>query len=386
MSIVGLGVLLSSLGAEVPASAADGSTADLKLGTTQQIEFAAYKSAVGSWPDQHEWRRGRVNASLRVYDRWRAVVEYDFATHSGLTEAHLAFDDHSRNALILGQTKQPFGLDASAGDKNGVFMERGLPYALAPRRAPGIVLLTYRSRWTASAGAFSRPLGPVQAGDEGVASAARFTWTPVNRPDQIVHVGLGLNWREPPRDNSSNASGAKFSTVRFRSRPESDDAAHNLVDTGEIRNVGSYHMLGLEFGSRTGPVALQAEYQWLHVGRNGARSAHFSGWYAQLAYSLTGEVRQYRTDHGTFESIQPAREVGKGGYGAFETALRVSSADLEDIGIDGGRATDAAVALNWYLNSQWRVAANLIKVLECHGGPVSGQEPTVYQIRVQLAL
>ncbi len=120
--------------------------------------------------------------------------------------------------------------------------------------------------------------------------------------------------------------------------------------------------------------------------RDSGSSLHFGGWYAQVAYTLTGESRAYRADRGIFDGIRPAHAFGKEGNGAFEIAARFSGLDLSDGEIRGGRERNASLAFNWYLNPMLRAGLNVVKVLDVKEGAFDSDEPTIYQIRMQLAL
>jgi phosphate-selective porin OprO/OprP len=161
--------------------------------------------------------------------------------------------------------------------------------------------------------------------------------------------------------------------------------AQRFVDTGEIHDVDHYTTQGFELAGARGPWSLQAEYQATQVARDTGPSLGFSGWYAQAAYTLTGERRPYKVDRGIFDGIRPTSNFGKDGWGAWEVALRLSSIDLSDGNINGGHERDASAALNWYLNPYLRASFNVIKVLGLDGGAMDGDEPTVFQARLQVA-
>ncbi len=146
----------------------------------------------------------------------------------------------------------------------------------------------------------------------------------------MVHFGLGYVYREPTQDNSSNATGPKFETVRFRSKPESNVLQQRFVDTGELVNVAQYTIGGAEFAMQWDALTWQSEYQWTNVDRNNNDDLSFDGYYSQIAYTLTGEVRPYKTDRGIFDGIRPNRNFDKGGWGAFEIAYRLSGIDLNE--------------------------------------------------------
>jgi phosphate-selective porin OprO/OprP len=216
--------------------------------------------------------------------------------------------------------------------------------------------------------------------------AGRITVAPMVGADRVVHFGLSAAWRKPAEENSTNSTGPKFTMVRFQSKPESDVTTAHLVDTGEISGAQNYRLMGLEFAAERGAASLQTERYDAQVERQSDSTLDFSGWYVQVAYTLTGEARSYKSERGVFGIIHPTRPFGKDGWGAFELAARVSDVDLSDRDVDGGEERNQTLAINWYLNSFLRLSANYVKVIEIKGGPFAGDEPSVFELRAQLAL
>ncbi|MET0659853.1 MAG: porin [Steroidobacteraceae bacterium] len=366
-------------------SSADGNNS-VQVGTLQQLDFANYDEDGTDLSDGSELRRSRLAVSGVFLKDWQYRVEYEFAGTTSVTDAYVAYTALKPLTITLGQFKQPFGMEALASDKNVTFMERGLPFYFITTRAPGAMVGTSGANWSVNGGFFGEPINNAQAGDEGYGAVARVSYAPWMEANRVVHFGLAGLWRKPTDENSSNTTGPKFETVRFRAKPESNILAQRFVDTGEIRAVDTYSLLGLEAAAQAGAASLQAEYHLVQVKRDSASTLDFSGWYAQAAYTLTGEARPYRGDRGFFDGIRPARAFGKDGWGAFEVAARMSEIDLTDRDIVGGRERNATVAFNWYLNPILKFSANVVKVLDIDDGPFDGQEPTAYQIRLQVAL
>lgn len=362
-----------------------GATATFKVGTLQQLDVADYDADKAALSSGSELRRSRLSVEGTFLSDWQYRIEYEFSGTTGVTDAYVTYTAHKPFVVTLGQFKQPFGMEAVTADKNLTFMERGLPFAFVIARAPGIGVGTSGRNWSVNGGLFGEPVGNAQAGADGYGAVARVTYAPVLAGNSVLHLGLGGTWRVPTAGNSTNATGPKFTSMRFRSKPESDVLAQRFVDTGEIRNVSHYTTEGAELAGAIGPASVQAEYQAAQVSRDAGTSLDFNGWYAQAAFTFTGEQRPYKADRGIFDGIRPAHNFGKDGWGAFEFALRLSGIDLTDGTITGGRERDASAALNWYLNPYVRVSANLVKVLELTGGPFNNDKPTVFQTRLQLA-
>lgn len=356
-------------------------------GTLQQIDFAWYDSDKADLADGSEVRRSRLSAGGTFFKTFQYRVEYEFnGASNGVTDAYVAYTGHTPLTVTVGQFKQPFSMEAMAADKNGTFMERGLPFAFVITRAPGLMIGYGGARSSANLGVFGEPLTSAQAGDEGWAIVGRASYAPLLTSTSVVHLGIGATLRYPTDDNSTNTTGPKFATARFRAKPESNILSQRLVDTGEIQNVDNYQIGGLEFAAATGALSLQTEYQVVKVEREGASTLDFSGWYAQAAYTLSGEARPYRADRGVFEGIRPRNNFGADGWGAFEFAARISGIDLSNDTINGGKQRNASAALNWYPNNLIRASLNYVKVLDVKGGSFDGDEPGVVQLRVQLAI
>ena len=94
----------------------------------------------------------------------------------------------------------------------------------------------------------------------------------------------------------------------------------------------------------------------------GAANDHFSGYYGYAAYMLTGETRPFKG--GNFEQIRPFKELGNGGLGAFEIALRYDHLDLSDTPVPsraGNEASSVKAGLNWYFNPYAKLMFNWVR-------------------------
>jgi phosphate-selective porin OprO/OprP len=208
----------------------------MQLGTLQQLDFTSYDGSDLS--DGTEIRRSRLSFDGRLFKDWQYRVEYEFSGTTGVTDAYVAYTALKPFTVTIGQFKQPFGMEALTSDRTATFIERGLPFAFIITRAPGVMLGSSGRNWSANGGVFGEPVGSVQAGDEGYGLVGRLSYAPLLGASELIHLGAGVTLRKPSDDNSSNSSGPKFSTQRFRAKPESDVLAQRLVDTGEIRHVG----------------------------------------------------------------------------------------------------------------------------------------------------
>ena len=134
-----------------------------------------------------------------------------------------------------------------------------------------------------------------------------------------------------------------------------------------------------------GPLSLQGEYIASVVDTvgldpatpfpfTGSGKALFQGYYAYASFFLTGEHRPYKTSKGVFDRVKPNNpfSLKNGGWGAWEAAFRFSRLDLSDGALNSsigagspnvasfGTINNYTMALNWYLNPNFRVLVNYI--------------------------
>ncbi|HEN8709504.1 TPA: porin, partial [Pseudomonas putida] len=90
-----------------------------------------------------------------------------------------------------------------------------------------------------------------------------------------------------------------------------------------------------------------------------------SGYYAQMAYTLTGEPRIYKFDGAKFDTIKPENKE----LGAWEVFYRFDDIKVEDgnlvTAVDQSnerKAKSHTVGVNWYVNEAVKVSANYINV------------------------
>lgn len=346
-----------------------------KLGGRVQADAAAY----GGEPDMGDGtdiRRARLYLQGTMYHDWGYKLQYDFVDtgSNGIKDAYLSYNGFDNLELKVGNFKDPFSLQEQTSSNHISFMERGLPSAFAAGRHIGVMASTAQQHWTLAGGLFGDTVSS-EGGteDEGWGAGARATWAPVNNKTEVVHLGLGLNYRETGSSNSA----------RFRQQPETHIAGVNIVDTATIAAVNDFYKVGAELATVQGPFSAQAEYITTAVQRDSGSDLDFDGWYVQASYFLTGESRNYKA--GKFGAVTPKGNVGEGGIGAWEMALRYSTVDLSDADIDGGEADAVTLGLNWYPTPTLRFSANYVDVLEVDGGSHDDEEPSVFQLRSQWA-
>ena len=351
-----------------------------KLGGRVQADTATY-GGNPNMGDGTEIRRARLYLDGKMYNDWGYKLEYDFASTGasgkGIADAFISYNGFDNLELKVGNFKDPFSLQEQTSSNNIEFTERGLPSAFAAGRHIGVMASTKQQHWSLAGGVFGDSLtqtnGTLHDQDEGWGLGARATFTPINEKAKIVHLGLGLNYRDT----------GGLGTASFSQQAETHISGINIVNTGTISGVSDFLKIGAEVATVMGPFSAQAEYITTSVSRNAASDLDFNGWYAQASYFFTGDSRNYKK--GAFATVTPKASVGEGGIGAWELGLRYSTLDLTDGNINGGEASSATLGLNWYATPTLRFSANYIDVLEVDGGTYNNQEPQVFQLRSQWA-
>lgn len=122
----------------------------------------------------------------------------------------------------------------------------------------------------------------------------------------------------------------------------------------------------------------------------------FDGWYAFLAYSLTGEQHPYDPTTASFRNLRPAKPLGSpGGWGAWEVLARYSNIDLDYQplvaaaagGIAGGRQNVWTIGLNWYPNNAVKFQLNYDNLQVNHvNAPANDISANAVVLRSQIAL
>lgn len=353
----------------------------LKLGGRIQHDFGFFsedlgiQTTIGPLSNGTEPRRARIYLSGTLHKHVDFKAQYDFAGGDAVfKDVYVGLSGvPGLGKIRVGHLKEPFSLEQYTSSNNITFMERALPNIFSPSRNMGIKVSNhYDNKVTWGLGLFRNTDDFAESrGDGDVNATARLTGIPwyQEKGKQAVHLGLSVSHRSP-----SNPS------FRYRQRPE----AHLLprfVDTGSITS-SSANLVSPEFAWVYGPASIQTEY--VHVELNSVSEVghpSFHGYYLQGSYFLTGEYRNYRASEGAFKGIKPLKKVNidDRALGAWEIAVRLSSIDLNDTTISGGKLDDVTLGLNWYLNSNARVMWNYIRAEISTVGKAN-----LFQMRLQL--
>lgn len=311
-------------------------------------------------------RRARLGFEGTAFKWFNYRAEVDFAGNAvNITDLYLQYTKIPKTVLTIGQHKAPFGLESNNSDNYNTFLERGMltnafGNAGAERRIGISVAYAPKENINIAGGLFgdnesiSRGSGAAPGESWGV--NGRATWEPLFGPGKIIHLGVSGYYRAHLK------SGDTPDAVRLSDRPNIRIDGGNIADSGVITNTRSLRYAGIEAAGVFGPLTVAGEAGRLWLDRFDAVNKSFTGYYGYAAYMLTGETRPFKS--GNFDRVRPFKDLGKGGLGAFEVALRYDHIDLSNTPVlsrAGNSASSITAGVNWYFNSYAKLMFNWVR-------------------------
>ena len=166
----------------------------------------------------------------------------------------------------------------------------------------------------------------------------------------MLHLGLSASYRGDTR------------VARFRSRADIDFGP-SVIDTGEF-DASEAMLVDFEIAWVYDRFNIQSETTIAQVEADAGTDPLFWGTYVQAGYQLFGSpCRTYSKKTGSFGATKVDKPPVRRRVlrpGGVELAARVSYVDLDDGDKQGGTATDFAVGVNYFLNSNTRVMVDWV--------------------------
>jgi phosphate-selective porin OprO/OprP len=364
---------------------------------------------IGGQTNDWEIRRARINLNGKLYQHFEFVDQFDFAGGgnggNGVQQKDVYVGAYNLGDWIpdvrAGQFYEPMGLDQMTSDNDMAMLEFAAPTnAFLPGRSPGFMLRKAMKddkieRFTWAAGIFRPDSGDNGVGAKGTGGYAltgRLTGLPWYDNGNLLHVGIAASERSLAAAPTTGGASAT-PTLTFSSNPEAH-LMSTMISTGAIPADGELKLDG-ELAWIYDAFSFQSEYyiDKVDVASGSAiNNPTFTGYYAQVAYTLTGERRPWKGADAFFGGITPSHNAFvNGGMGAWEVALRWSNVDLTDgslaTGVRGGSVDVVTLGLNWYANNSVRVMWDLSRADVNTDDPGLGQGgvTNILQMRVQVA-
>ncbi len=310
------------------------------------LDYHLYEGVHNDNEPGSEWliRRARLGVE-HSEGNWEGALEVEFDNEERSVEiknANLTYEGWETVKVAIGKMKEPFSLEKRTSSLDISTLERSMVTDwFSPGRSIGAVVTEERSGYNWSAGMFRA--SEDEHGLDTYAATGQAALSPVNRPGAVVHLGISASVRDLDGD------------AREANEPMEIPPGNKIIETPEI-SLDDVASFSLEGALVAGPWSLQAE--WLTQKSSGylgeavtLQDYDFSGYYVLGSYFLTGESRVY--DGGSFDRPDPL-----GTSGAWELVARYGQIDLTDVA-GGTFAESVLVGVNWYINENAKVAANL---------------------------
>jgi phosphate-selective porin OprO/OprP len=305
-------------------------------------------------------------------------------TQGKINDAWISYTGLAPFTFQIGAFTPPTNLDDGTSADDTTFLERGSATEIsrALGGADGRIGIGTRAngtRWMGSLSYTGRTIADPEVYDAQQAVLGRAAFLALTSADYNVHVGAAGTYVVRPADQGFDVTtppspGPRY-PIRFRDRPELRVDSTRLIDTGNIDASHAY-VASVEAAGNWRNFQAQAENFWFGVDRKNSTASdpHFSGYYVQGSWLITGESRRYVMANGAYQAPRPrAPFSSSGGTGAFELALRFSHADFnfeEGIvgtaptvnSVRGGEQNIVTVGINWYATPNVKFMFNYLRV------------------------
>jgi phosphate-selective porin OprO and OprP len=309
-------------------------------------------------------RRAEIILKGKGPGMWNWVLGYD-ARSDKFLDANIQYKFNGETSITVGQYKQPNSLEELSSTKNNDFVSKAMTTNLqGMSRRMGVKLDTDKGTWGGTLSYFGNEItnneSPSLGSGDGFGGRAFFA--PIKSDTTLLHFGVSYIDMEA-RDATGQGK------ARLRVRPDADQSAQRLVDSGQFTDADRLKTTGFETAFVSGPFKLQAEYMTTKISRDLNPNYSADSWYVYGLWNITGETWGYKG--GVITTGLPD-EPGKG---MWQLGLRYDTADLNDgsvnfanplapvvTGVMGGEESNWTIGVNWYLRSNFKLSANYVMV------------------------
>lgn len=357
LKMASLALLAYVIGAATPASAEDRYTVSLtplpaitrdngevtaKFIGFLQLDAVGQKARQNDPPSGTSVRRARLGLAGQVSAQWGYKWVYEFAgPKNELQDGFITYQPRKNNLTIIGQHKDPVGLEWQSAAKYWTFHELPLLTALTPRRAIGVSHRWLSDHWRIHAGLFGENHSQARTDDEGYSTTAHLVWYPLASESMHFHIGSSLRQQ---RLNTGNQ------TFALKAKHESSVTTAPLLKAPPLATVDGTQLLSAELLWLYRTVLLQGEIARLTL--DNLENYEANSAYVQAAWMVSGNGRQFnRASHGF-------KRVTVKGPSVIELALRAEILDFNAGIFDYGKMTKYSFATNWHMTDTVKLSMN----------------------------
>jgi phosphate-selective porin OprO/OprP len=353
------------------------------------------------------FRRARLGVDGKVFGGFDYNILLDFGGSGTdgagtLHELWIQYSGYKPLKFRVGAFAPNLGLEDAASTNGALFPERpsaaeaARSLAGADKRIGGQVLAN-GDHWLVAGAVTGAKTTDAATFDEQLGYTFRVAGTPLHGYDWLVHVGANASLVASP----AQASLAGPYPITIQDRPELRVDGTQLVSSGAIDAENAHHW-GLELAAQKQNFLIQGEYFDFTINRRGAAAGatdpHFTGWYVEGGWVLTGEARKYNFGNAAFDapSIAKPFDPAAGQWGTWELAARYSVLDLNHHEnsatvadrVRGGEQTIWTLGVNWFVNPVVKFQLDYLNVSvdrQTSGGLQAGQDYQAVNLRSQFA-
>ncbi|MGB0906972.1 MAG: OprO/OprP family phosphate-selective porin [Maricaulaceae bacterium] len=318
----------------------------LKTSGRVMIDYAAVNANSGAKWDATELRRARLGVSGQYGSNVKYKVEFNTNSSEDINveDAWVQFKPGAGKWKIkAGQFKTPNSLDEQTSSRFISTHERAsFTDAFGFDRRVGVAASTGGDNYSFTAGIFTTNLTNIDD-EEGMAIAARATYTPINTKETVVHLGASVRYRDQKNDGN----------IRYRQRPVSHIPGR-IISTGSFADKDTFY--GVEAAAIMGKFWAAGEYGQTNANNaSGGTDGDFSGFYAE-AGAFFGGRKTYKGHK--FNRPKIDNPVTNGGYGALSLVARYDALDLEGNAVNGGKLDSVVIGADWWPTKNTRLGVN----------------------------
>ena len=297
-------------------------------------------------------RRARLELDGNIGEDLEYVMSYEMGGRIPVNTFHdlaLRYTGFEPFDIYVGRGKEPFGLEELTSSKSITTIERY--YFTEATGADtqshfGIRLDGNIGKLGWSTGLFNPFLDQLlNDGSDRFAWTSRLFAAPVNNDREVLHFGFAYTDRN--LDMPVPRPGFLLDIAEAGGRLNSS-----------ILTVDDDKQYGLEALYINGPFSVQGEiFNKSMRGAEGDPDSDVDSYYVQVAWTLTGEQRPYRTGSGVPDIIRPS-----GGPRAIELVAKYDYIEFAPEGRPTEEVSGLLLGANWYVRNNVKLMLNYIHV------------------------
>jgi phosphate-selective porin OprO/OprP len=357
------------------------------------------------------FRRAQIGFEGRVYRDFNYEFVYDFGS-SGTERAgqiyllRVAYTGIPYFMINAGAIQPKFTLEDSTSSAEITFLERASivntildPFGGSDSRR-GVELIYQRAdlfkggdNLLISTAFTGERIAAIKTDDEGSQLLGRIAYR--FHSDERSNYQIGVD--------AARIMNKPNGLMSFGDRPETRVDGQQLVGFGfsglaPALAAKTGWLYGAEAAMNRGPLYIGGEYYRYGLDRTdpALQDPEFSGWYVQMSYFLTGEMRPYLPASAAWGSppVVSPFALDSGSWGTWEVKARYSNNNFNAFTDDpanrvlGGEQNILSLGVNWYLNRNLRWMFDYLVVdidRRDAAGQQGGQDFSAFVNRLQFA-